>query len=184
MMAMLFAFAPFIGFAVVTNFAGSVPGLVCGALIAAGVLARDCLVLRKAPKVLEIGTFILFGALAVVTVLGVANWSILGVRLRVDAGLFLIVLVSIAIRRPFTLQYAREQTEPAIWQSPVFIRTNYIITAAWALAFLVMVAADLVMLYMPNVPTYVGVVATVAAIVGAIRFTNWYPEHLRARLAG
>jgi hypothetical protein len=184
MMAMLLAFAPFIGFAVVAHFAGSVPGLVCGALIAAGVLARDFLVLGKAPKILEIGTFILFGALAIVAALDVAHWSILGVRLRVDAGLLLIVLVSIALRRPFTLQYAREQTEPAIWENPLFIRTNYIITAAWALAFLVMVVADLVMLYVPGVPTYIGVVATVAAIVGAIRFTNWYPAHLRARFAG
>jgi hypothetical protein len=31
----------------------------------------------------------------------------MGVRLRVDGGLLLIVLVSLAIGKPFTLQYAR-----------------------------------------------------------------------------
>jgi hypothetical protein len=34
--------------------------------------------------------------------------------------------------------------------TPRFIRANYVITAIWALAFAVMVAADLVMLKMPT----------------------------------
>jgi hypothetical protein len=32
-----------------------------------------------------------------------------GVRLRVDAGLLLIVLITLLVGKPFTLQYAREQ---------------------------------------------------------------------------
>ena len=39
-----------------------------------------------------------------------AHWSIVAVRLAVDIGLFLIVLVSLAVRRPFTIQYAREES--------------------------------------------------------------------------
>ncbi|MEI9864304.1 MAG: hypothetical protein WDN00_07060 [Limisphaerales bacterium] len=62
----------------------------------------------------------------------------------------MIVLISMAIRCPFTLQYAREGTPETLWREPEFIRVNYVITAVWAAAFAVMVAADLVMFYMPK----------------------------------
>ena len=131
---------------------------------------------------LEIGTAILFGSLALYAVLDSPNWSIVGVRLRVDAGLLLIVLLSIAIRRPFTLQYAREQVDRGSWDTPEFVRTNYIITAAWAAAFVVMVIADLILLYAPDVPPRIGIIATILALVGAIKFTSWYPERQQAKL--
>ena len=81
-----------------------------------------------------------------------------------------------ALRRPFTLQYAREGTPKETWTTPEFIRVNYVITAVWAAAFAVMVAADLAMLYMPNVPMRVGIWITIAAIYGAFKFAAWYPK--------
>ena len=94
----------------------------------------------------------------------------------VDSGLLLIVLGSIAVRQPFTLQYAREQIAPELWDNPKFIRTNYIITGVWALAFVVMVVAELALLYVPGLPRRVGVIAIVVALIGAVKFTGWYPE--------
>jgi hypothetical protein len=178
-MGILLAFAPFIGFAIVERLMGPVQGLVCGALIAIAMLLRDVLVARKSPKVLEVGTVLLFAGLAIYTILDGVSWSVLGVRLRVDAGLLLIALVSIAMQRPFTLQYARERTPSELWDRPEFIRANYAITIVWTLAFAVMVAADFVMLTLQEVPIYVGIIATIVALVAAIRFTTWYPEHLR-----
>jgi hypothetical protein len=48
------------------------------------------------------------------------------------------------------------------------------------LAFAVMVAADLVMLYATDLPPRIGIIATVLAIVGAVKFTSWYPERAPA----
>jgi hypothetical protein len=45
------------------------------------------------------------------------------------------------------------------------------------------VAADLVLTFAPSVPPRVGIVATVLALVGAFKFTAWYPERVRARAA-
>src|SRR5208283_5749709 len=45
--------------------------------------------------------------------------------------------LTIAIKKPFSLDYAREHTDPSLWDHPVFIRTNVIITSAWALVFTV-----------------------------------------------
>jgi hypothetical protein len=178
-MGILLAFAPFIAFAVIDRLIGSAEGLFAGFAVAA-VLVRDRLGRSRSPKVLDIGTTILFGALALYTLLANPAWSIFGVRLVVDAGLLLIVIVSLAIRQPFTLQYAREEAPQAVWTSPEFIRTNYVISAAWALAFVVLVVADLAFLYVPDLPPRVSVIATVLALVGAIKFTAWYRDRSRA----
>jgi hypothetical protein len=179
-MGILLAFAPFLAFALVDRLVGPMEGLIAGAVVSAALLLRD-LVLGRTVKVLEIGTAILFGGLALYAMLGRPSWSVIGVRLVVDAGLLLIVLVSLAIRRPFTLQYAREQVAPEHWGAPEFIRTNYVITAVWALAFAVMVAAELALLYLPGIPPRAGIIAIILALVGAMKFTAWYPERRRAK---
>jgi hypothetical protein len=179
-LGILLAFAPFIVFAILERFVGPTNGLIAGALVSLALLARDWMTPGRAPKILEIGTALLFGGLALYAVLGGPSWSVIGVRLRVDAGLLVIVLVSLAARRPFTLQYAREQVAPEFWSSPAFIRTNYVITSVWALAFAVMVIAELALLYVPSLPHRIGIVAVVLALVGAVKFTGWYPERVRS----
>jgi hypothetical protein len=178
-MGILLAFAPFIVFAFLSRLLGGTEGLVAGAAVSAAPLLRDWLTPGRTPKLLEIGTMILFGALTVYALLGGAAGSIFGVRLAVDSGLLLIVLVSLAIGRPFTLQYAREQVARELWDQPAFIRTNIVITAVWALAFVVLVLADLTLVYHPDVPPRVGIIVTVLALVGAIKFTGWYPQRVR-----
>ncbi len=180
-MSMLLAFAPFIVFALFDRLLGVVPALSAAALVSALFLVRDWLTPGRTVKVLEIGTLLLFGGLALYAVATHTTWSLLGVRLRVDAGLLIVVLASMAIRQPFTLQYAKEQTPPEIWEQPGFRLVNNVITAAWAAAFALMVLADVAMIYMPALPLWVGIAVTVAAIAGAIRFTQWYPAHMRAR---
>ncbi len=179
-MGILLAFAPFIVFALIDRTVGITGGLIAGAATSAALLIRDWISANRSPKVLEIGTFLLFAGLALYALFGTPEWSIMGVRLRVDAGLLLIVLISMVIRQPFTLQYAREQTSREIWTARAFIRTNYIITAAWALAFLVLVLADLILLYAPDIPPRVGIIATILALVAAVKFTAWYPERVKA----
>ncbi len=179
-MGILLAFAPFVAFAVVDRLFGSLEGLAAGFAVSAIMLIRDRLSAGRAPKVLEIGTAVLFGVLALYTWLADPGWPIMGVRLVVDAGLLAIVLVSLAIRQPFTLQYAREQVGPEIWASKEFLRTNDVITAVWALAFLALVAADAMLVYVPELPPRFGIIVTVLALVGAIKFTAWYPDRQRA----
>jgi len=182
-MGILLAFAPFLAFALVDRFVDPVMGLWAGTLAAAVLIVRDVVTPGRAPKILEIGTLILFGGLAIYAQFAAPGWSVIGVRLRVDGGLLLIVLASMAVGRPFTLQYARTQVSPDLWNAPAFIRTNYVITAAWAVAFAVMVLAELAILYVPNLPQRAGVIAIFAALIGAVKFTGWYPEHSKGTQA-
>ena len=182
-MGLLLAFSPFIAFFIVERLAGPTAGLTAGAVTSAALLARDWLRGRRPPKILEVGTLLLFGALALwAATEGAQDWTVAGVRLRVDAGLLLIVLASLALRRPFTLQYAREEASAEVAASPAFLAVNTVITAAWALAFVVMVAADLLLILRPETRPWIAIAATVAALTGAFKFTAWYPDQAAQRL--
>lgn len=51
----------------------------------------------------------------------------------IDSALAAIVWFSMLIGKPFTLQYARLKIDPAFWQSPGFIKVNWMITSVWAI---------------------------------------------------
>jgi hypothetical protein len=91
----------------------------------------------------------------------------------------LIVLISLAVGKPFTLQYAREQVPREFWESPEFRKTNYVISSVWALAFAVLIVTEVVILLSSRVPQRLGVVIIVLALLGAGKFTGWYPERVR-----
>lgn len=166
-MNILLAFAPFFAFAVISHLAGITTGLTAGAACALLLVVRDALA-GRCVKLLEIGTTILFGALALYAFREQPAWSLAQVRLLVDGGLLAIVLGSMLVGTPFTLQYAYERVAPELWQHPAFVRKNYIITAVWAAAFAIMVAADLLMRVKPGL----GVLVTVLAISAAVKFTQ------------
>jgi intracellular septation protein A len=179
-MNIFLGFGPFILFAALMRL-----GDVLFALIAAAALSA-LLILRKrrrgkSIKILEAGTAVLFGALAIFSAVARYDWSIFEARLAVDLGLLIIVLGSIAARRPFTMQFAREEVAEEYWATPQFIATNYRISIVWGLAFLVMVLADIVMAYFPAIPLSVGIAVTILALAGAIWFTRWYPQRVRQR---
>jgi hypothetical protein len=178
-MNLLLAFVPFIVFVVAERLFGIPAGLGAGAATAAVLLIRDLLTPGRHPKLLEIGTILLFGGLALYALATGALWSIAEVRLRVDAGLVVIVLGSMALRQPFSLQYARERVDASHWDDPDFLRVNYVISGAWAIAFGVLVLADLVMATMPALPHFGPIVATVLALYAAAWFTDWYPQRQR-----
>ena len=179
-MNILLSFAPFIAFALLDGRLSTVAAMAVAALISAVQLTRDAINPTRHVKLLEAGTMLLFGGLALWAWLTQAHWSVLGVRLRVDLGLLAIVLVSMVLRQPFTLQYAKESVPDAYWKQPAFLRINQVLTGVWAFAFALMVVADLLMLYVPAVPLWVGVVVTLAALGGAGWFTRWFPQRMRA----
>jgi hypothetical protein len=180
-MGILVAFSPFLVFALVDRLFGSTEGLIAGAVTSGALLLRDWISRHRSLKILEVGTLCLFSVLSLYALLASPTWSIVGVRLCVDTGLLMIVLISIAVRRPFTVQYAREQVSQELWNTPQFIHINYAITTVWAAAFLVMVITDLIMLYLPAVPLSVGVLVTIAALLLAVKFSVWYPRRVSAQ---
>lgn len=177
-MGMLIGFAPFVAFFIAMRSISPLAGL-AAAFVVSLLLCLRMWRRGESLKVLELGSLALFALLLLYTVSAAPQWTVATVRLAVDAGLLAIVLVSLAIGRPFTLQYAREQVPKEYWASPRFLAVNRHITLAWAAALAVMVAADAAAEYVSAIPLWVDVAATVAAFAGAVIFTVRYPAAVR-----
>jgi hypothetical protein len=179
-MSILISLAPFAVCFVLMRLVSPSAGLT-GALLASLVLCLDMWRRGASVKILELGGLVLFGLLITYTLLVAPRWSVATVRLVVDGGLLAMVLVSLAIGRPFTLQYARERVPKAFWSSPVFFATNRVITAVWAAAFAGLVVADAAAEYILAVPRWLDVATSIAVFAGAVWFTRWYPDVVRRR---
>ena len=57
------------------------------------------------------------------------------------------------------------------------MRTNYVISAAWAMAIVDL--ADLGMHFLPALPTRLELAAIVIALGGALWFAKWYPQQIK-----
>ncbi len=179
-MRLLLALSPFIVFIAVNRAMGARAGLFAAAATSAALLLVDSLLQRHQPKILELGTLVLFGALALYVPFSGVRWSVASVRLAVDTGLLSIVLTSMLVGQPFTIQYAREQVAVETQDQPGFIRMNYVATAVWAAAFAVMVAVDCAWVMVPGFSPTIVLVVSLAAVLGALRFPRWYVQRTGA----
>jgi hypothetical protein len=179
-MTIFLILAPFAAFALLMLVTSPAISLFTGAAIAAAIIGYE--VSRgRSVKMLAVGAVIMFSALGGYISLIDGDWSATEVRLAVDIGTLAIALGSIAIRAPFTLQYAREVVDAETMKMPGFMRANYIITWAWTAAFVLMLIANLLMIYMPSLPFWAGLGIGILARNSAVYFTKWYPAYRRAK---
>ena len=178
-MTIFLILAPFGSFALLLLVTSAPVSLFSAAAICLAAIAYD-LADGRSVKMLGAGCVVLFGALGCYTLID-PGVSISAVKLTVDAGIFAISLLSIAFRFPFTLQYALEAVDPETAKLPGFIKANYIITGAWTGAFLAMMIANVLMIYVPGLPLWSGLAIAFAARNSAAYFTKWYPAYRKAK---
>lgn len=100
-----------------------------------------------------------------------------------NATIALIALGSIAVRKPFTVQYAHETIAPEHWQTERFMRLNYQVTWIWTGAF----ALTALVGWLGDGPldqpdnVWTNWLVQIAALILALRFTEWYPDYAIAR---
>ena len=179
-MGILLGFAPFILFSLLTGLSVSLALWVAfAAAFAIGI--RDFLH-AKMLRQLDVVCLALFALLAIYTGFIRPSLPVQAVRMIADIGLLLLALISIAMRNPFTLQYAREETPEDLWATTPFLRANYLLAAVWSLAFAVMATADAYATFNKKFPLSLDVAAGLGTLALAIVFTVRYPAGSR-RLA-
>ena len=181
-MTSLLVLAPFGVFAMLLLVAPAPVALFAAAAVAFGAIAYDVFGGRSV-KMLAAGSLVLFVALGCYLTLVDPSWSTTAVRLAVDGGVLAMALLSIAIRRPFTAQYARESVTPEVSRLPAFLIANYIITLAWTAALALMIVANFLTIYVPSMPLWAGIATAFAARNSAVYFTRWYPRYLQSKHA-
>ncbi|MCR8899261.1 hypothetical protein NWF34_20190 [Gordonia sp. GONU] len=133
-------------------------------------------------KLLELFDVAYFGTMAALALFAsddVIDWLEKWGGEMTNVALVAFALGSILVRQPFTLQYARETTEPEYWTSPLFLRINYVITWAWVGGFAVAAISGAVgdiVLDDPN-NFWTGWIIQIGGTVFAIAFTEFYPDY-------
>jgi intracellular septation protein A len=181
-MKILRGFLPFVAFIVACRFATAQAAVWIAFATALGVFAFSRLQEpAKAPKILEVGSIALFGVVGLVAHFAPIPLSLGVVRLAVDGGLLIVVVCSLALKNPFTLQYAREEVPQEYWANPLFIAVNVRITFAWAVAFALNAIADALLAFVPVVPIWADVTLALGSLAGAALFTAEEAKRARAQ---
>lgn len=176
------ALAPFGAFSLLMMATTAGIATLSSALIAAAVVLIDALA-GRGTKIFAVGTLMVFVALAVLCATVGEGWSTTTVRVALDLGVLAVVLFSLAIRVPFTIQYGREVVEPEIVRLPGFVTANYVLSWVWAAACVLMLIANLMVIYVPTLPLWIGLIAVFGIRNAAVSFTRWYPGYRQARAA-
>jgi intracellular septation protein A len=177
-MGLFVSFAPWILFWVITS-DNSFEEAAVAALIASLILAGMGVAHGKTPKLLDYGTIVWFGFLVIVALTAdedfFADWSYILSNFALAA----IVLLSIVVGQPFTRQYARETVPQEYWDTPMFMQSTAVIAWFWLGALILMGVSSIFAREYPADEVWWNWIVPLALFIGAIKFTAWYPDHLR-----
>ncbi|PYE20044.1 hypothetical protein DFR67_102182 [Williamsia limnetica] len=137
-------------------------------------------------KFLEVFDLVYFSSmvlLAQFAAASVVDWLELWGGEMTNIALVSFAFVSILIRQPFTMQYAKESEPEEMWDNPLFIHINYMITWSWVLGFGVGAIAGFYGDYVLNDNNnfWTGWIIGLAGTIFAISFTEFYPEYAVAK---
>lgn len=136
-MAFVVGFAPWIVYWILV---GNVPFLTA-VLVAFGLaLAVNALALvRRQPLMaLEVGTAVVFLVFTVMALTLPESFLERWLQPLGNLGLFVIVLVSVLVGKPFTLQYARRSAPRELWDEPGFVYVCVLLAWVWVAAMAAM----------------------------------------------
>jgi hypothetical protein len=179
-MTIFLILAPYGAYTMLMLVSSAAVSLFSAAAICLAVIGFD-IVRGRSIKILGAGSVIVFTAVGGYLALVDPALGNSAVKFAVDAGIFLVSLLSIVIRFPFTLQYAREAVDAETAKLPGFLRANYIITWAWTGAALLMMVGNIALIYVPGLPLWSSLLVAFAARNSAVYFTKWYPEYRRVK---
>ncbi len=81
-------------------------------------------------------------------------------------------LLSVVLKKPFTIIYAKSSISSDKWNHPIFIKINNIISLAWVSIFLIEYLLKLI-----NVPYYV--IINIILIIVGLKFSQKFPDYYR-----
>jgi len=173
---MILSFAPWIAFLIISG-----PTMF---RLKLGIIVAAILVIVMGVTRLHRGVILWAGVLffiyALISVVLLNNmWTVMHMGILANSTLALGAWLTVLLKKPFTMDYAKEHTDPALWDSPVFLKTNYVITSAWGLVFIVGVFNAWLKMQHLGVPNWVFEVSQYACMLGAMFFTNWYTAYVK-----
>jgi hypothetical protein len=180
LLSLFIAFVPWIAFALVAEAPLGSPqiSLILGFIVAIALTLLTSyhqLLKGYILTVVSLAFFIVF----FIVIVGLKQYYIANYLAAISMLLLAVVCwATILFRFPFTLQYSREGVDPERVKSALFLRTNYVITAVWALAFTLGFAIDAFLLLHPGSGLQFWDNLKWVFMVVAVIFTVWYPAYV------
>lgn len=133
-------------------------------------------------EVFGAGFFVVLAVLGLVASDAVITWLETWAGEVANLALATFALVSLAIRKPFTLAYARDTTPEEHWDSPLFMKINYAISTAWAAAFTFSAVVGAISAVTgASAEFWTSWILPIGAILFAVEFTEFYPDYATAK---
>jgi hypothetical protein len=173
---LLLSFAPWLAFLVIAQ--GGLVRLKLGLAVALATSVVMGLARLHRGIILWVGLAFFTYALVAVALLN-DLWTARHMGILANGALALGSWLTIATGKPFTLDYARDHTDPSLWNEPAFIRSNVVITTAWALVFTVNALLAWGKMTPFLWPEWGYEIASYVLLIAAAAFTTWYPGHCR-----
>ncbi|HEV3173705.1 MAG TPA: hypothetical protein VGZ32_25370 [Actinocrinis sp.] len=140
-MSYLRAFLPWIVFAVIPGSQWQWAALIAVVISGVGIARQTAAGLPLDAQIIELGSAVYFAGLAALAFADPHTALHSYTASLASGALGLIGVVSLALRKPFTLGVAKQSTPRELWYHPVFIRVNVVITSVWTASFIVGCAA-------------------------------------------
>jgi hypothetical protein len=179
-MNLVAGFAPFILFTVLSRL--SVDLALWVAFAAAFVITIRDFVESPSLRLLDAGSLTLFALLALGRGFLDPNLSLAAARFAAALSLFLLLGLPLALKRPFSVDYARLDPREAGWPPELFLKVNYLVSGVWTGAFAAMMVADGAVAFDTGLPLYGSIAISLIALTGAVTFTLRYPALAAKRL--
>ena len=150
-----------------------------GALaIASAIVAHEHR--RRATKIMDCTTVAYF-VFTLITTIAVGPWLFKNYNVFLTWTVFAMVTwATLLIGFPFTIQYAREQAPVEVWDHPLFMRLNVILTVVFGLMFTVNAGLGVLALMTGHL-IMLGLIVPIALLIAAIVFSSIYPKRYAER---
>lgn len=154
-------------------------GVVMGTFVATASIAICDWRELKDKNVLSWGTLAFFVFMLITGVFMHHPWVLANAYWFSTLVLAVIMMITIVMRRPFTMVYARRSCPKEYWDSPLFYEVNQIIAAVWVVGMLITTAGA----YAGNSlwPWIVQALGFAGPVLFTIRFPDWYQHFKMAR---
>jgi hypothetical protein len=175
---LIMAFAPWLAFLVIAH--GSLFRLKLGLIIALVLSVGMGVARLHRGVILWVGlAFFTCATLAVIVFHNM--WAVKHMGIIASGVLATGTWLTVIFGKPFTLDYAKEHTDPSLWESPPFIRTNMILTSVWGLAFTINAILAWGKMQHFILPELGFELVSYTLLIGTAAFTSWFPGYVRRK---
>lgn len=175
-----FGFTVWLTYGVIAGNGYWIAAALAALVIAAAIVAHEYS--RNAIKIMDLTTVAYF-AVTLVTTVASGPWLFKNYNVFLTWSVFaLVTWATLLIGFPFTIQYAREQAPVEVWDHPLFMRLNVILTVIFGLIFTVNTGLGVLALTTDHL-LWLGLIVPLALLISAIVFSSIYPKSYAERFA-